>query len=85
MFTSLLGIDEFKKVSDRDTISKLILVIKASRNGTLIKLWAAKPFKFQWQNLILEDGFGPGLTSVSSDNKSRRCLILFIKYIIVNI
>ena len=84
MFTSLLGIDESKKVSDRHTISKLILVIKASPNGTLIKLWAAKPFKFQWQNLILDDGFGPGLTSVSSDNESR-CLILFIKYIIVNI
>ena len=47
-FTSSLGIVESKKVSGRHTE---LLVIKASTNGTLIKSWAAKPFKFQWQNI----------------------------------
>ena len=74
MFMSLLGIVEYKKVSDRHTKSKLLLVIKASTNGTLIKSWAAKPFKFQWQNLMLYYCFRPGLVSISPDNKSRRCL-----------
>ena len=36
MFTSSLGTVESKKVSDRHTNSKLLLVIKASSNGTLI-------------------------------------------------
>ena len=65
MFTSLLGITESKKVSDRHAKSKLLLVIKASINSTLIKSWAAKPFKFQWQNLMLDDRFGQGLISIS--------------------
>ena len=34
---------------------------------------------------MLDDRFGPGLVSLSPDNKSRRCLKLFIKYLIVNI
>ena len=63
MFTLLLVIVESKKVSDRHTKSKLLFVIKAPTNGTLIKLWAAKPFKFQWQNPMLDDRFGPGLIS----------------------
>ena len=33
---------------------------------------------------MLDDHFGPGLVSISPDNKSR-CLKLFIKYLIVNI
>ena len=53
-------------------MSKSLLVIKASSNGTVIKSWAAKPFKFQWQNLMLDDRFGPELISISTDNKSRR-------------
>ena len=76
MFTSSLGIVESKKVSDRHTKSKLLLVIKASTNGTLIKSWAAKPFKFQWQNLMLDDRFGPGLVSICPDNESSRFLKL---------
>ena len=31
-----------------------------------------------------QNNFGPGLTSISPDNKSRRCLNLFIKYVIEN-
>ena len=85
IFTSSLGIVESKKVSDRHTKSNLLLVIKTSTNGTLIKSWEIKPFKFQWQKLITDDHFGPGLISISPDNKSRRCLKLFIKYLIVNI
>ena len=34
---------------------------------------------------MLDDRFGPGLVSLSPDNKSRKCLNLFIKYLIVNI
>ena len=34
---------------------------------------------------MLDDRFKPGLVSLSPDNKSRRCLNLFIKYLIVNI
>ena len=37
MFTSSLGIVESKNVSDRHTKSKLLLVMKDSTNGTLIK------------------------------------------------
>ena len=37
MFRSSLGIIESKKVLDRHTKLKLLLVIKASTNGTLIK------------------------------------------------
>ena len=85
MFASLLGIFESKKVSDRHTMSMILLVIKASTNGTLIKSWGAKPFKFEWQNLMLDDRFGPELILISLDSKSRKCLKLFIKYIIVNI
>ena len=44
-----------------------------------------KAFKFQWQNLILDDRSGLGLISISPDNKSRRCLKLFMKYLIVDI
>ena len=76
MFMSSLGIVESKKVSDRPTKSKLLLVIKASTNGNLIKSWAAKPFKFQWQNLMSDDRFGPGLVSISPDNESSRFLKL---------
>ena len=65
MFTSLLGTTESKNVSDRHAKSKLLLVIKASTNSTLIKSWAAKPFKFQRQSLILDDRFGQGLISIS--------------------
>ena len=60
MFTSSLGIVESKKVSERHTKSEILLVIKASTNGTLIK-WAAKPFKSQWQSLMLDGRFGTGL------------------------
>ena len=42
-----------KNVSNRHTMSKLLLAIKALTNGTLIKLWAASPVKFQWQNVTL--------------------------------
>ena len=72
MFTSSLVVVESEKVSDRHTKPNLLLVIKASTNGTLIK-WAAKLFKFQWQDLMLDDRFGPGLVSISPDNKNRRC------------
>ena len=34
---------------------------------------------------MLDYCFGPGLVSLSPYNKSRRCLKLFIKYLIVNI
>ena len=86
MFTPSLGIAESKKVSDRHTKSKLLIVIKASTNGTLIKSWAAKPYKFQWENLMLDDRFGPGLISISPDNKSRmRLWKLLMKYLIVHI
>ena len=34
---------------------------------------------------MLDDRFGPELVSIVPDNKSRRCLKLFIKYLIVNI
>ena len=79
MFSSLLSMVESKKVSDRQTMSKLLVVIKASTNGTLIKSWTASLFKFQWKNLMLDDLFGPGLTSIFPDNKCRRYLKLFIK------
>lgn len=49
---------------------KLLHVMKTSANGTLIELWAASPFKSQWQKLMLDDLFGPGLTSISPDSKS---------------
>ena len=84
-FICLLGIVKSKNVSDRHTKSKLLLLTKASTNVALIKSWAAKPFKFQWENLMLDDHFGSELVSISLDNKSRRCLKLFIKYPIVNI
>ena len=60
MFTSSLVVVESEKVSDRHTKPNLLLVIKASTNGTLIK-WAAKPFKSQWQSLMLDGRFGTGL------------------------
>ena len=72
MFMSSLGTVESKKVSDRHTKSKLLLVIKASTNGTLIKSWAVKSFKFHWQNVMLDDRFEPRLVSISLDKS--RCL-----------
>ena len=78
MFSSSSGIVKSGNISGRHTMSKLLVVMKASINGTLIKSWAAIPFKLQWQNLMLDYLFGPGLTSISPDNKSR-CLGLFIK------
>ena len=44
--------------------------MKTSANGTLIESWAASPFKSQWQKLMLDDLFGPGLISISPDSKS---------------
>ena len=38
MFTSSLGIVESKNISNRHTMSKLLVLIKVSINGTLIKL-----------------------------------------------
>ena len=55
MFTSSSSMVESKKVSDRYTMSKLLVVVKAYINGTLINSWAASPFKFQWQNFMLDD------------------------------
>ena len=34
---------------------------------------------------MLDDRYGPWLVSISPDNESRRCLKLFIKYLIANI
>ena len=49
-----------KRVSDKHRISKL---------KVLIKSWAARPFMFQWQNLIGEDFLGPGFVSILSEFK----------------
>ena len=38
---------------------------KASIKGTLIKSWAARPVKFQWQKLTGEGFLGPALVSIS--------------------
>ena len=65
-------------------MSKLLLAMKVFTNGILIKSWAAISFKFQWQNLMLDDRFGPELTSVSPDDKSKRYLKFFIIDMIVN-
>ena len=67
ILSSLRSIVESKKVSDKHRISKLWVLTKASIKGTLIKSWAARPFKFQWQNLIGEDFLGPGFVSVSPE------------------
>ena len=67
IFSSLRSIVESKKVSDKHRISKSWVLIKASIKGALIKSWAARPFKFQWQNLIGEDFLGPGFVSVSPE------------------
>ena len=84
MFRSSSGMVESKNVSDRQTMSTLLVVIKVSINDILIKPWAASPFRFQRQNSMSDDLFWPGLTSISPYNKSR-CLKIFIKNIIVNI
>ena len=84
MFSTSLGMVGSKNVSDRHTMSKLLFAINAFTNGILIQSWAASPVKLQWQNVILGDLFGPGLTSISPNNKSRRCLRLLIKYMIAN-
>ena len=72
------GVVESKNVSDRYTMSTLLVVVKAYVYGTLIKLWTPCLFKCQWQNLMLHDHLGPGLTSICPDNKIR-FLKLFIK------
>ena len=36
---------------DKHTISKLLVAIYASINGSLIESWAGTPFKFEWKNL----------------------------------
>ena len=69
---------ESKIVSARYTMSKLLVVVKACISGNLIKSRAVSLFKFQWQNLMLHDLLGPGLTSICPDNKIR-FLKLFIK------
>ena len=84
-FTSSLGMLESKNVLDTHTKVKSLLIIKASTNGTLINSWAAKLFKFQLQNLMLDDHFGSRLIWIFPDNKSRRCLKLFVEYLKINI
>ena len=49
IMSSSLDILESRKVSDKHTISKLLVVMYASINGSLIKPWASA-FKFQWKN-----------------------------------
>ena len=44
--SSMWGIVESKKVSDRHIMSKLCVVMKASIKDTFTKSWAARPFKF---------------------------------------
>ena len=44
--SSLWGIVESKKVSDRHIMSKLRVVMKASIKDTFTKSWAVRPFKF---------------------------------------
>ena len=67
IFSSLRSMDESKKISDKHRISKLWVLVKASIKGTLVKSWAARPFKFQWQNLIGEDFLGHEFISISPE------------------
>ena len=67
IFSSLRFTAESKKISDKHRISKLWVLIKTSITGTLMKSWAARPFKFQWQNVIGEDFLGPGFVSISPE------------------
>ena len=54
-------------------MSKLHSVVYPCNNETLINLWAAIPFKFQWKKV--KDGYlGPGLNSMSPQ-KYRKVLI----------
>ena len=46
MFSSLLDTAESKKISDKHIMAKLLFVIKASTNSTLMKSWTTIPFKF---------------------------------------
>ena len=66
-FPSLRSIVKSEKVSDKHRIAKLWILIKASIKGTLIKSWAARPFKFQWKNLIGKDFLGPRFVSISPE------------------
>ena len=61
IFPSLISIVKSKKGSGKHRRSKLWVLIKASVKGILIKSWAARPFKFQWENLKIEDFLDEGL------------------------
>ena len=79
IFISSSGMVKSKIVLDRHTKSKLLVVIKASINSTLIKSLEATPRKFQRRNLMLDDLLRPGLTSISPDNKSK-CKFFYKKH-----
>lgn len=45
--------------------------IKNSTKSTFLKSWEARPFEFQWKNLVLGKLLGPGVISMSPDKWNR--------------
>ena len=67
MVTFAPDVLESRYVSDKHIISGLCMELCAINSDTLIKLWAAMLFKFQWQMLSFwkQLSFGPGFSSIS--------------------
>ena len=57
MLPLLTGKTEWKKDSNKYNFQKLSFLINASANGTLMKSWAANPFKFECLNDFFERRF----------------------------
>ena len=57
MLPFLTGKTEWKKDSNKYNFQKLSFLINASANGTLMKSWAANPFKFECLNDFFERRF----------------------------
>ena len=84
MLSLLTGSTERKKYSNNYNFQKLSFFITAYANGTLMKSWAANPFKFECLNLIKDDFFERGFNSMSSDKTKtyfRYKMVLFAEVV----
>ena len=84
MLSLLTGSVERKKYSNKYNFQKLSFFINAYANGTLMKSWAANPFKFECLNLIKDDFFERGFNSMSSDKTKtyfRYKMVLFAEVV----
>ena len=72
---SSICMEESRNISHKHMISISLTFMQSSMRDNLVNSWAARPFKFQWQNWRVKHLRGSGLDSISpylSNDQSKR-------------